>query len=120
MKRKFILHIGPTNSGKTHSALQALAAAPSGVYCGPLRLLANEVYERMNANGVQCQLLTGQQHLPPVSSRREMVGANGVQEERTGRERMNVKGKKRKSASGTVSGSKWNQDLENSLSFAEE
>lgn len=30
-------------SGKTHAALEALAAAPSGLYCGPLRLLACEV-----------------------------------------------------------------------------
>lgn len=34
---------GPTNSGKTYQALQALAAAKRGVYCGPLRLLAMEV-----------------------------------------------------------------------------
>ena len=35
--------MGPTNSGKTHAALQALKAAETGVYCGPLRLLAWEV-----------------------------------------------------------------------------
>jgi ATP-dependent RNA helicase SUPV3L1/SUV3 len=34
---------GPTNSGKTYQALQALASAKRGVYCGPLRLLAMEV-----------------------------------------------------------------------------
>lgn len=33
---------GPTNSGKTHTALQRLQGAKSGVYCGPLRLLAME------------------------------------------------------------------------------
>eukprot|EP00741_Cyanophora_paradoxa_P002497 tig00000076_g2421.t1 len=33
-----------TNSGKTHAALQALAAAPTGIYCAPLRLLAREVF----------------------------------------------------------------------------
>ena len=27
--------MGPTNSGKTHAALQALKAADTGVYCGP-------------------------------------------------------------------------------------
>lgn len=48
IKRKFIMHVGPTNSGKTHMALRALAAASSGVYAGPLRLLAHEVWERLN------------------------------------------------------------------------
>ncbi len=38
-----VAHMGPTNSGKTHAALQALKAAETGVYCGPLRLLAWEV-----------------------------------------------------------------------------
>lgn len=52
-------HAGPTNSGKTHNALQALLKARSGVYCGPLRLLAVEVFERVNEDGVPCNLLTG-------------------------------------------------------------
>lgn len=33
-KRKIIIHRGPTNSGKTHHAVEALMAAESGVYCG--------------------------------------------------------------------------------------
>lgn len=37
---------GPTNSGKTHNALQRLQTAESGVYCGPLRLLAMEARVR--------------------------------------------------------------------------
>ena len=44
IKRKFIYHAGPTNSGKTYNALQDFLAAPTGIYCAPLRLLANEVY----------------------------------------------------------------------------
>ncbi len=35
--RSIIYHAGPTNSGKTYNALQAMRAAESGVYCGPLR-----------------------------------------------------------------------------------
>ena len=42
LRRTVVAHLGPTNSGKTHAALQQLRAAPSGVYCGPLRLLAWE------------------------------------------------------------------------------
>ncbi|EIN07870.1 P-loop containing nucleoside triphosphate hydrolase protein [Punctularia strigosozonata HHB-11173 SS5] len=48
MRRKIIMHVGPTNSGKTHNALRALAAARTGVYAGPLRLLAHEIWERLN------------------------------------------------------------------------
>ncbi|KAH9842458.1 P-loop containing nucleoside triphosphate hydrolase protein [Rhodofomes roseus] len=47
-RRKIIMHVGPTNSGKTHHALRALAAARTGVYAGPLRLLAHEIWERLN------------------------------------------------------------------------
>ncbi|TWI70226.1 ATP-dependent RNA helicase SUPV3L1/SUV3 [Pseudoduganella lurida] len=47
MPRKFIALLGPTNSGKTHKAMEALAKAPSGVYLAPLRLLALENYERL-------------------------------------------------------------------------
>ena len=50
-KRKIIIHRGPTNSGKTHHAVEALMAAESGVYCGPLRLLASEMYDKMKKNG---------------------------------------------------------------------
>ncbi|KZT18826.1 P-loop containing nucleoside triphosphate hydrolase protein [Neolentinus lepideus HHB14362 ss-1] len=48
MKRKVIMHVGPTNSGKTHNALRALAAARAGCYAGPLRLLAHEIADRLN------------------------------------------------------------------------
>jgi ATP-dependent RNA helicase SUPV3L1/SUV3 len=61
MKRKLIFHAGPTNSGKTYNALLALKGAWSGVYAGPLRLLALEVFESMNLDSVHCSLLTGQE-----------------------------------------------------------
>ena len=61
MKRHFILHVGPTNSGKTYQALERLKTASCGVYLGPLRLLALEVYERMCDAGVACTMLTGQE-----------------------------------------------------------
>lgn len=50
--RKIILHVGPTNSGKTHQALRALAAAKNGVYAGPLRLLAQEIFRRFNTGQI--------------------------------------------------------------------
>ena len=47
-RRRVICHVGPTNSGKTAAALDALVAADSGIYCAPLRLLAAEVWEVAN------------------------------------------------------------------------
>ncbi|KAJ7221513.1 P-loop containing nucleoside triphosphate hydrolase protein [Mycena pura] len=52
MRRKLIMHVGPTNSGKTYQALRALAASKVGVYAGPLRLLAHEIWERLNLGQV--------------------------------------------------------------------
>nr|POE72127.1 atp-dependent rna helicase suv3, mitochondrial [Quercus suber] len=64
-RRVIHLHVGPTNSGKTYHALQALEKAGSGIYAGPLRLLAHEVYTRMNAKGRACQLVTGEERRLP-------------------------------------------------------
>lgn len=61
MKRHFIIHYGPTNSGKTHDALQKLMEAETGTYLGPLRLLALEVQDKLNDGGVPCSLLTGEE-----------------------------------------------------------
>ena len=59
IQRKFIMHVGPTNSGKTYQALKRLEQADSGIYAGPLRLLAHEVFTRLNAKGMKCDLITG-------------------------------------------------------------
>ncbi|PWA49221.1 Helicase, C-terminal [Artemisia annua] len=60
-KRNVILHVGPTNSGKTYHALKQLECSSSGIYCGPLRLLAWEVAKRLNKANVPCDLITGQE-----------------------------------------------------------
>ena len=63
MKRHFVLHIGPTNSGKTHDAIEALKQAENGIYLGPLRLLAFEQYEALNEAGCPCSLVTGEERI---------------------------------------------------------
>jgi ATP-dependent RNA helicase SUPV3L1/SUV3 len=68
MKRVIHAHVGPTNSGKTHHALEALASAASGVYCGPLRLLAFEIHDRLNSGSVPCTLRTGQELIEVANS----------------------------------------------------
>ncbi|KAF2238912.1 hypothetical protein EV356DRAFT_572956 [Viridothelium virens] len=65
MHRTVHLHVGPTNSGKTYHALKRLEQAESGVYAGPLRLLAHEVYTRLNAKGKRCLLITGEERRSP-------------------------------------------------------
>lgn len=69
MKRHFIFHIGPTNSGKTFQALEKLKTAKRGIYLGPLRLLALEVYEKMQECGTPCTMLTGQERIEDAGSR---------------------------------------------------
>lgn len=69
MHRHFILHIGPTNSGKTFRSLERLKLARRGVYLGPLRLLALEVYEQMNKYEVPCTMRTGQECIEEDGSR---------------------------------------------------
>jgi len=68
LDRHFVLHIGPTNSGKTYTALKALKEAGCGVYLGPLRLMALEVFDKLNDAGISCSLLTGEESIPlPLS-----------------------------------------------------
>ena len=76
MRRRFIALLGPTNSGKTHKAMEALAKAKSGVYLAPLRLLALENYERLlnvehEGEDLKVSLITGEE-------RRVVEGATHV------------------------------------------
>ncbi|KAG5884851.1 hypothetical protein JTB14_036087 [Gonioctena quinquepunctata] len=61
LNRKIIFHAGPTNSGKTYHALERFITAKSGVYCGPLKLLASEVFNKTNKRGTPCDLVTGEE-----------------------------------------------------------
>ena len=83
MKREIILHVGPTNSGKTHAAMERLKKSSSGVYCSPLRLLAWEISETLNKYGTKCDLVTGQElkrveDAAHVACTVEMVDVNKV------------------------------------------
>ena len=61
--RTFEYFVGPTNSGKTHAALEILRASGTGMYLAPLRLLALEVYERLNELGARTSLVTGEERV---------------------------------------------------------
>ena len=69
MKRRFILHLGPTNSGKTYEGVGRLHGALHGIYLGPLRLLAAEQFETLNADDVPCSLVTGEEQIRVSGSR---------------------------------------------------
>lgn len=63
LRRKLIFHVGPTNSGKTYTAMERLKAAGTGYYLAPLRLLALEGYETLRESGVSASLITGEEQI---------------------------------------------------------
>lgn len=68
-KRDVQFLLGPTNSGKTTFALKQIEKSyknnelNQAIYLAPLRLLAIEVYEKMNKMGVPCSLWTGEEKI---------------------------------------------------------
>jgi ATP-dependent RNA helicase SUPV3L1/SUV3 len=61
LNRHHHFYVGPTNSGKTFKAINALMEASSGVYLAPLRLLAMEVRDKLMQAGIPCNLITGEE-----------------------------------------------------------
>jgi ATP-dependent RNA helicase SUPV3L1/SUV3 len=77
IKRKIYYHCGPTNSGKTHTAVQRFRTSATGIYCSPLKLLANEVATRINQTEEKqiCDLITGDD--------KQLVNADGTRSTHT-------------------------------------
>ena len=63
--------LGPTNTGKTHLAIERMLAQPSGMIGLPLRLLAREVYGRVadRVGADQVALITGEEKILPKGAR---------------------------------------------------
>ncbi len=63
--------LGPTNTGKTHYAIERMVAHSSGVIGLPLRLLAREVYGRVaeKVGASQVALITGEEKIVPPKAR---------------------------------------------------
>ncbi len=63
--------LGPTNTGKTHLAVERLCAHSSGIMGFPLRLLAREVYDRVvRIKGAKhVGLITGEERILPPDAR---------------------------------------------------
>src|ERR1700753_4174348 len=63
--------LGPTNTGKTHFAIERMLAHKSGMIGLPLRLLAREVYDKIvRLKGDRlCALITGEEKIVPPDAR---------------------------------------------------
>ncbi len=63
--------LGPTNTGKTHLAIDRLVSHPSGLIGLPLRLLAREVYARVceRVGPANAALITGEEKIAPPGAR---------------------------------------------------
>ncbi len=68
---KVLAVLGPTNTGKTHLAIERMCAHSSGAIGFPLRLLAREVYERVVAikGRDRVALITGEERIEPQHAR---------------------------------------------------
>ena len=78
-----VAHVGPTNSGKTYSALEFLADTGRGVFAAPLRMLAQEAHRRLSAQlgEERVGLVTGEErvneHAPIICCTAEMAPLRG-------------------------------------------
>ena len=72
--------LGPTNTGKTHLAIERLVAHSSGAIGFPLRLLAREVYDRVVAlkGERQVALITGEERIEPQDARWRLCTAEAM------------------------------------------
>jgi ATP-dependent RNA helicase SUPV3L1/SUV3 len=83
--RNVVAVLGPTNTGKTHLAIERMLAHPSGVIGLPLRLLAREVYNRVAARvGPDAvALITGEEKILPPAPRYRVCTVEALPNETT-------------------------------------
>ncbi|OSZ69584.1 helicase [Sphingomonas sp. IBVSS2] len=77
--------LGPTNTGKTHLAVERMAGHASGMIGFPLRLLAREVYDRvvrMKGSAAEVALITGEEKILPPKARWFLCTAESMPLER--------------------------------------
>lgn len=68
-QNRVVAMLGPTNTGKTHRAVERMLEFPTGMIGLPLRLLAREVYDRITA-------LKGEDAVALVTGEERRIGAN--------------------------------------------
>ena len=70
-KNKITAVLGPTNTGKTHLAIETMLSFESGMMGFPLRLLAREVYDKVikKVGPEQTALITGEEKIIPTNAK---------------------------------------------------
>ena len=70
-KNKITAVLGPTNTGKTHLAIETMLSFDSGMIGFPLRLLAREVYDKVikQVSLDKVALITGEEKIIPSNSK---------------------------------------------------
>ena len=76
--------LGPTNTGKTHLAVERMCGHASGMIGFPLRLLAREVYDRVVKikGAAQVALITGEEKILPDTARYFLCTAESMPSDR--------------------------------------
>ena len=69
-KYKITAVLGPTNTGKTHLAIETMLSFNTGMIGFPLRLLAREVYDKVikKVNINRVALITGEEKIIPENA----------------------------------------------------
>jgi len=70
-RKRVLAVLGPTNTGKTHFAVERMLAHKTGLIGFPLRLLAREIYDRIviEKGAQQVALITGEEKILPKTAR---------------------------------------------------
>ena len=70
-ERPVVAVLGPTNTGKTHYAIERMLAYRTGMIGLPLRLLAREIYDRLLTRrpAAEVALMTGEEKIIPRKPR---------------------------------------------------
>lgn len=74
--------LGPTNTGKTHMAIERMVAHKSGLIGLPLRLLAREVYGRLcdKVGAANVSLVTGEERITPKNAKYQVCTVEAMPE----------------------------------------
>lgn len=77
--------LGPTNTGKTHLAVERMLGHASGMIGLPLRLLAREIYDRVvdKQGNTHVALITGEEKIVPKNARYFICTVESMPVERT-------------------------------------
>ena len=70
VKNRIVALLGPTNTGKTHVAIDKMLTYESGIFGLPLRLLAREIYDKClkRVGSDKVALITGEEKIIPSNA----------------------------------------------------